>query len=347
MGEDYERVAIELTSAELSHVWSAYMENSMIAMMFQYFQETAEDKDIKKIVGDILNNSEKSREDLKEYFEKENIQIPHGFNSDDVKVKAPKLYSDVFILYFCDDILKLKSYVYSSALCDSTRKDVRDFFSKNIDIYKTTQNDLVDLMLSRGVYIRPPQVTVEKQVDFIEKKNYLKGLFGNTRPINVAEIASINRLLQKASFAKMMLMSFAQVSSDKDVSQNFIKGKTLSQSIIDDTRSILEAEDLTAPGIWDLKCYESTDPPFSDRLMLFFLIICTGVLCFSNAAQGITASLRTDISAKFAGFVTSMAGYFGGTIKLMIEKGYFERPLQVVDRNKIRKIPKDFMRQIK
>lgn len=332
----HDRENAELTSAELSNVWSAYMENSMTKGMYQYFQNTAEDKDIKKIAVDILNNSQSNLEDLKEFFKKEKIETPYGFNEDDVKVGVPKLYSDIFILYFCDEIIKLRMNVYPIALNDSARNDVREFFSKNIDTAKSIQNELVDLMHLKGVYIRPPQVVTEKKASFIENKSYTKGLFENTRPLNVAEITSINKLLQRAAFSKMMLLSFAQTASEEDVSRLFLKGKEIAQSIVDDTRSILEEEDIPAPANWDFKYSESADGPFSDRLMLFFLLTCTGVLCFYNAAQGITASLRTDISAKFAKFEATMVSYFSSGAKLMMEKGYFERPLQIVDRNRIR-----------
>lgn len=336
MPDSYEDEAPELSAAELSNIWSAYMENSMLAVMFQYFYELVEDKNIKEIVKEFLNNSEKNLEFLKGFFKMENMEVPHGFNNDDIKLGTPKLYSDVSVLFICDSIIKLRFFVYPCALNDSLRKDVREFFSQNTDISKSIQDDLVSLMLSMGIYPRPPQVTVEKQADYIENKKYLKGLLGKTRPLNVAEITNLNRLLQNALFSRELLVSYAQIASEKDVSQYFVKGKDLAQSIYEDTRNILEKEDLTVSISGSFKCSESTVPVFSDRIMMFFLLTCLGVQCFYNASQGITTSLRTDISSGFARFAASMAAYFHEGIELMMEKGYLERFPQIIDRRKLR-----------
>lgn len=119
---------VGLTSTEVSNVWGAYMKNSMEQSFFKYFIETTDDKEIRKVVETMLNQANKNISKVKGIFNEENLTIPLGFTEEDVKVKAPKVFSDTFILYFCHDLTLLSMSALPGALSDCTRKDVRNYF---------------------------------------------------------------------------------------------------------------------------------------------------------------------------------------------------------------------------
>jgi len=48
-----------LTANEVSNTWAAYMKNSMEIKFFEYFLETTEDREIRKIVERMLNHRRK------------------------------------------------------------------------------------------------------------------------------------------------------------------------------------------------------------------------------------------------------------------------------------------------
>ena len=58
MSSENNKESIEgLTSSEVSSVWAGYMKGSYEQRFFEYFFETTEDSEIKKIVERMLNQS--------------------------------------------------------------------------------------------------------------------------------------------------------------------------------------------------------------------------------------------------------------------------------------------------
>ncbi|MCL6572798.1 MAG: DUF3231 family protein [Bacillus sp. (in: Bacteria)] len=68
-------------------------------------------------------------------------------------------------MYFCFDLTLLSMSTYPIAISDCTRKDVRDHFQGNIEFSVTIQNEIVALMLSQGVYLKPPQVAIDSDIE--------------------------------------------------------------------------------------------------------------------------------------------------------------------------------------
>ena len=140
---------IELTSNEVSNLWSSYLKSSMDLRFFEYFYASTENNEIKKVIEKMLNQSQNNLNEIKEIFIKENLTIPLGFTNDDVRVDALKVFSDTFILYFCFDQTHLSMSTYPIAISDCTRKDVREHFQNNISFSVKIQNEMVELMLSQ------------------------------------------------------------------------------------------------------------------------------------------------------------------------------------------------------
>ncbi|MCM3574919.1 DUF3231 family protein [Mesobacillus subterraneus] len=154
---------VELTSTEISNIWSSYLKSSMELRFFQYFNATAEDHEVKNIVEKMMEFSQKSLEDLEVIFKKENLTTPLGFTEKDVRLDADKVFSDTFILYICHDLTMLSLSTYPSAFPDCTRKDVRNFIQGAIEFTIQIQNEITDLMLSQGIYLKSPQVAMAIQ----------------------------------------------------------------------------------------------------------------------------------------------------------------------------------------
>jgi len=321
-----------LTSAEVSSVWAGYMKGSFEQRFFQYFLETTEDGEIKKIVERMLNQSRVSIEQTKAIFMNENIAIPLGFTDEDIRVKALKMFSDTFILYFCNDIVLLSLSTFSSAISDCTRKDVRNYFQTSLEFTLNMQNDINDLMLAKGVYLRPPQIAIDNVVDFVDEKKYFSGLLGGSRPINVAEIANLSRIIHRAQFSKMIFVAFGKIAKSKEIGLHFNKGRDEIQKVLDSLQEVLEKENIPISASSDYEIFDIDVPPFSDRLMLFFVNMCLGIFCFNMVAQAMTSSFRTDIVSKVTKIMNDMKLYYGEGLKLTIKNGWLERPPQSINR---------------
>ena len=62
-------------------------------------------------------------------------------------------------------------------------------------------------LLGKGVLARPPYVTMPKQVEFIEDKNYMSGfnLFSDKRSLNTIEVGYINEAIEYNIFGMQLI----------------------------------------------------------------------------------------------------------------------------------------------
>ena len=323
---------IELTSNEVSNLWSSYLKSSMELRLFEYFYASTENNEIKQVIEKMLNQSQNNLNELKEIYIKENLTIPLGFTDEDVRVDALKVFSDTFILYFCFDLTHLSMSTYPIAISDCTRNDVREHFQKNIAFSVKIQNEIVDLMLSQGVYLKHPQVAIDSKVEFADSMIYLNGFFGGSRPLNTAEIANLSRIVHRAQFSQMVFVTFNKLAKAKELKQHFSKGRDGIKKVLDSLQEVLDKENIPISASGDYNISNVEMSPFSDKLMLFFANTCLGIFCFAMISQAMTSSLRTDILSKLDKISDDMKKYYGLGLLLAIKEKWFEQPPQVVNR---------------
>lgn len=322
----------ELTANEVSNVWSSYIKSSMELRLYEYFYASTENNAIKQVIEKMLNQAQENMNELKEIFNKENLTIPLGFTNEDVRIDALKVFSDTFTLYFCFDLTLLSMSTYPIALSDCTRSDVRNHFQKNIAFYVNIQNELVDLMLSQGVYLRPPQVAIDSEVEFADSITYLNGFFGGSRLLNTAEISNLSRIVHRAQFSKMVFVTFSKLAKEKELKQHFSKGRDGIEKVLESLQEVLDKENIPISASGDYKISDVDMSPFSDKLMLFFANTCLGIFCFTMISQAMTSSLRTDIVSKLSKISDDMKKFYGLGLILAIKEKWFEQPPQVVNR---------------
>lgn len=332
MSETMNQPNVELTATEISNIWAAYLKITMELRLYEYFSATTEDSEVKNIVDKLLDFAKKNTNDLKSIFNKEQLTIPLGFTAEDVRVDAGKVFSDTFILFICHDITMLSMITYPSAFSDSTRKDIRALFQECIEFVLPIQNEMTELMLSKGVYLKPPQVAMDHTIDMVDHMNYLNGLFGGSRPVNAAEIANLTRIIHRAQFSKMILVSFGKLAKTKDLRQHFSKGNQALEKVTSTLQEIFDKENIPISASGDFNFYDTKTSPFSDKLMMFFVNTCLGMFCFIMINQAMTSSLRSDIVTKFTDISSEMKRFYGKGLILTITEKWLEQPPQVIDR---------------
>jgi hypothetical protein len=70
-----------LTSAEIGNNWLIYMLESASICLLKYFQENVLDRGIKSIIKFALDLSEKRVQNIKDFFKKDHLPSPVGFNN--------------------------------------------------------------------------------------------------------------------------------------------------------------------------------------------------------------------------------------------------------------------------
>ncbi|WP_378936618.1 DUF3231 family protein [Metabacillus herbersteinensis] len=131
-------------------------------------------------------------------FNSEKFLIPYGFkDQEDVEVTAPPLFSDTYYLFYLQQWGQMGLDGYSISLSLAARSDVFEYFSECIDESKELLKKTVNVLLSKGLYIRAPYIVTPKKVDFIKKQSFLTGWLGERRPLTALEITNLYANLQR------------------------------------------------------------------------------------------------------------------------------------------------------
>jgi hypothetical protein len=325
----------KLTASEIGNLWNNYIEGTVVKCILTSFLTNVEDQDIRALMEENLTLVKQRESIISDIYRKEGLTLPLGFSENsDLELMAPRLYSDYFYLQFIKCIQKFEMPLGSLDFVTSTRSDVLDYYelrsSSSIMLYKK----IVNLLLAKGIYVGPPSVTIQNGIDMVEKQSFLTGFLGEKRPLLAQEISGIYYLLLPNLIAKYMLMGFRQTARATKVHEFMDRGINLIEKIIDTMAPILEAEDIPIPTVSDFMVTASTEPTFSDRLMMYNITLLNGCAML-NAVYMINNSLRHDITAKFMTVLPAASNYAEDGINILIENGWLEEPPRTVDRRKL------------
>jgi spore coat protein CotF len=327
-----------LTSSEIAALWSAYQSNTMSVCVFKYFLNHVDDAEVRYILEYTLDSSQRNVQKVVDILQKENQNIPVGFTEVDANATAPRLYSDAVYLYYLKQMSKISLSTYGVALPTSAHSDVRNFLSSALSSSTELYNKVADILLSKGLFIRPPYISTAHHNDYVTKQSYMGGILNlNPRPLNVIEITHLKANTETNILGQFLFTGFSQVANSKKVRQYMIRGKNISQKHVQLFTSILVQDNLPAPIEWDMEVTDSTIPPFSDKLMMFFssALTASGI---SNYATSSAASLRTDIATTYTRITAEIAQYATDGVKIQIDNGWLEEPPQNIDRKELAKV---------
>ncbi|MDD4168735.1 MAG: DUF3231 family protein [Desulfotomaculaceae bacterium] len=334
----------ELTVAEVSSLWRVYMHYTMLSCVFRYFEKVeADESDIRPLMSEALGLSEKRSRRAADIMKKESIIVPCGFTEKDVNLNAPRLYTDSFHLYYIRNMSRFSLVMNTLNLSISTRSDMIDFFEECIDTTVSLSRKAVNVMLSRGILPRHPFIHVSDERDIIRQTSFLAGFIGEKRPLLAEEVNHLylNSLINH--IGRVFLAGFAQVAKSKKVRGYMLEGIKIADSVIEDFISILREDGIPAPLPGDAGVADSTEAPFSDKLMMAHVIIlnASGIGAYGVS---LAASPRNDIVTRYAQMMAKVGMYTQKGVKIMMENGWMEEPPQVFKGNSAGKINRQAVR---
>jgi hypothetical protein len=329
-----DKTKIRLTAAEISSLWSQYINDTVSECVLNYFLNNTDDSSVKEIIVFGLNASKKNLTMLKEIFDRENFPYPVGFTKEDVSVNAPRLFSDTFVMMYLRHMSLLGMAANSGAIGLGTRPDVITFHKSVLKSAVGLQDLTRELMLNQGTYIRPPFISIPDKVDFVEKQKFLSGLRGRRRSLTSVEITHLFMNVQTNQIGKALIMGFLQVAQDKEVKNFLQRGKKIAQKHVDLFSDILKQNDIPAPMFWDSAVTDSTAKVFSDKLIMFHVsaMIAAGI---GNYGAAMSASPRKDIGIKYASLIPEIALYAEDGANIMIKNSWLEEPPMADDRDQL------------
>jgi hypothetical protein len=325
---------VRLTSAEIANLWTQYMNDSMAACIFTHFLKHIEDQDIYDVVEFAKGLSHSHMEQIKVFFNEENFPIPKGFTKDDVNLEAPRLFSDTFIIIYMYVMVLHGLTGYAGAIGTSVREDQYNYFIKcNTETMELYQK-VLKIMLNKGLVSRAPFISPPEKVDFVNKQSFLTGWFGNKRPINAIEISAMYFNMEKSVIKVGLEIAFSQVAQSKELRKYFQRGAKVCEKQFDILSVFLSDNHLPSPRKWSSEVTNSTEPPYSDKLMLFHIVglVSTAMGYFG---AGLAISQRRDIAAKYELLIAEIGLYAEDGAQLLIDNGWFEQPPMADDRQKL------------
>lgn len=320
---------IPLVSSEIAGLWDTYISDSLAICVFSYFLKNVEDNEIRALLQHSMDLSTKHIQMITDIFNREELTLPDGFTDQDVNLNAPRLFTDTFYAAYINFMARTGMLNYTVILNQIARADIRDFFSKCANECVDLYNKAAELRLSKGIFIRAPQVSVPKKVQYIKNHSFMTDFFGEKRPLLAKEITQIFGVIFINIMGVAITTGFGQVSNDKKICECIFEGKDLSSKIIAELTSIFMEEGIPIPSTSESFVTDSTVAPFSEKLMLMHvLIMCAqGV---SSKGMAISASARGDLQSKYMKFLTQIMNYSKKCSDILIDNGWLEQPPQAV-----------------
>lgn len=317
---------VGLSSTELSALWSSYISDSLAVCISKYLLHITEDDEIKPLIERSLTLSQTHTETIQHLFEKEKFPIPIGFTDTDVNITAPPLFFDAFPLSYVYSMGRIGLNKYATFLSNTAREDVRNYFTQCLESSTELYNKSVTLMLTKGIYDRPPMIPYPEHAAFIQKKeNFLSKWFGPQRALNVLEISEMFFNIERNYFGFILLTSFIQVVKDEAIKKLLIKGKKLSMDQIAFINNKFIQDDLLGSIMVNTEVTRSTVSPFSDKLILNLLnVLNSSALTYLGNALSVTT--RLDLSTEYSKIMIEIMSFGKDVTDLLIEREWMEEP---------------------
>jgi hypothetical protein len=306
----------------------------MVHNIFSHFLQHIDDKDIKSFVEHCHSVSKKIFTDFISIFKKENFPIPRAIKEEDINLKAPRLFSDIFYIHYIKNMAHFALVQYSMAYTECTRQDVRKMYLENIQMIEKVDEIATEIMLSKGIYIRPPYIPPPKEVHFVKQKSPFTGYTSNKRPLSVLEISRLFYNSQANALGKALLMGFSQVANSKEIRENFIKGQKISKKFYKMFANGLIEGDLTIPPTFDGEVLDSTESPFSDRFMMIHVSLLNSY-GFGNLGLALAQSQRVDLITMYSRSMLEVEAYGNDCATVLINNGWLEEPPLSPDRKEL------------
>jgi len=319
-----------MTSSELANLWSQYMNDSLSRCLFRYFIKNVQDHDIKGVIQYALELSESHLQKIKGFLSKENYPTPKGFTDEDVTLEAPALFTDTYIIVFTQ-IMSIHGMTrYAGAMGGAIREDQRKYFKKVLAESVELYDFATKVLENKGIVSKPPTFHKHQKVEFIKKQNFLTGWFGKRRPISAVEVSGTYLNLQKTMTKIVLELGFSQVAQSKDVRDYMKRAMSVCQHHYEILSKMLKEDHLHIPRTFDSEVTDSTIPPFSDKLMLFFISMLLSS-AIGYYAEAMSFCQRRDLAANYAKMIAEIGVLAEDAMNLLIENEWMEQPPLATD----------------
>ncbi|WP_426452000.1 DUF3231 family protein [Paenibacillus sp. S-38] len=329
---------IGLSATELAALWTTYISESISVQFSRYFLAIVEDDEVKPLIEHSLSISHAHLNTIQHIFEKEQFPVPQGFSESDLNTAASPLFFDLFPLSYVYAMSRLSLAKHAMNMANVARSDIRDFFSKCIQSTSDLYSNSVDIMLSKGLYDRPPLIPYPDRVSFVDRKeNNLSRWFGPQRTLNVLEMSEMFFNIERNYFGLILLTAFLQVVKDEKLKSLLLRGKEMARKQIEFINEKFIKDELLGTIMVNTEVTTSTESPFSDKMILNLVnMLNSAALTYIGSALSMTT--RLDLVAEYTKLIPEIMQYGKDLTDLLIERHWLEEPPHAPNRKELANI---------
>ncbi|GHH99487.1 hypothetical protein AM1BK_30300 [Neobacillus kokaensis] len=320
-----------LTTVEMGKLWVSYMGNSMSSQILSYFLQHCEDEYIRTVLENGLAVSKDFLQRIEVILRKENFPIPVGFSEDDVNLGAPRLYEDDFYVQYIKYAAKAGMSLYSVAIPLVMREDIREFFVYANQCTVILLGQINNVLMEKKLIVKPPIIPTPEKPQFINKQSFLNGWFGDVRPLHAMEIVHLYDNIENNITSKALLLGFYQTVKDEKIKALFKRGLDMTDKAVKQFIEKLHKENLATPSYIDHLVTTSTNPPFSDKIMLFHKVDMFSMKIRSYG-NSLAVNGRRDISTLYLRTMANVGIFVDDGANILIDKEWMESPPTAFDR---------------
>jgi hypothetical protein len=325
---------IRLSSAEIGNTWQFYIQATLSRCLLKYFIHHQKDEEILRILQKNLSFTEENIIQIESLYSKENLPIPDGFSDQEINFDAPPLFYDEYALSFVYSMSRMNMINRAFLISNTARLDVLKIFTTSMDQSVEIYTESTSLLLSKGIYDRPPMIPYPKEVKYIEKKSFLLPLPEQKRPLNTLELTQLFFNIERNYFAIILCLGLQQVVKDKEIKKYIDKGREISESQIKVFNEILIKEDLLGMSSVSMLVTDSTVSPFSDKFVVALFHFLNSI-DIAMLGQGLASSMRMDLATQFSKFMGEIMLYSKDGFNIMVERGWLEKPPMAPNRKEL------------
>ncbi|MDQ0159875.1 DUF3231 family protein [Alkalibacillus salilacus] len=325
----------QLTAPEISQLWSDCLSDTLILCQLRYFEQHVEDQEIAQIIQTRIEKTREHYGFIVDLFNAIGYPIPVGFNeNEDVDINSDRLFTDHYMLEFLRQLSQISMNAYGTAAAFSTRPDIRQFYADRLQDSQQLNEEATSLGIDKGYVIIAPSLPIPSKPDFVKKKSFLTGWFGERRPVTGSEITFLFANIQRNAIGAATMMGFAQTTASKTLQRYFQRGKDIANKHIEIFSSILRENDVPVPMTWDTEVTDQTSFVFSDKLMLYQTLALNS-LGLGFYGLSMSNSPRHDLGVHYTRLMAEIAQFTEDGTELMIDHGWLEQPPQAANRRQL------------
>lgn len=214
--------------------------------------------------------------------------------------------------------------VYALSLNTSIRADIRAFYQKCIQNTSILVNLCMDIMIIKGMHQPEIHLPIPTNIEKVDSQQFLAGWFTEKRPINAQEIAQIVFNYRATEVHKELLKGAVQVTKSKELKKHFERGVEIYQKHLEIFQTILTENGLPMFPTWENEILDTTDSPFSERVLHFKHAALTSQ---TSARYGAACSsmMRKDLGAHFMRLMNETLKYGEDAANLMIKYKFLDQ----------------------